>query len=481
MADRLCHWIEGREVTPHSVEWAPVYNPATGEVLQDVPLEDPEALARAAEVAQAAFRGWAATPVLQRARVFFRYRDLLEQHHERLARSVTEEHGKTLEDAQAEVGRGIEVVELATGAPSLLQGQVLTSVARGVDTELVRCPLGVVAGITPFNFPAMIPLWMLPVALVSGNTFILKPSERTPRTAMLLARLLDEAGLPAGVLNVVHGGRKMVDGLLEHPAIQAVSFVGSQPVAQHVYRTAAFHGKRVQALGGAKNFHVVMPDANLDAAVPALMGSAFGAAGERCLAASVVLAVGDVADTLVGRLSSAVDALRVGPGMDPDTGMGPLIRREHRDRVRSYIDQGEREGAVLVRDGRSTAVPQDGFFLGATIFDQVSPEMTVAREEIFGPVLSVIRVPDLVEAVATANRSRFGNTASIYTRSGQAAQYFRDQIEAGMVGVNVGVAAPVAIFPFSGWKDSFYGDLHATGRDGYEFYTEKKVVTSRWP
>lgn len=478
---RLPHWIRGREVGADGTEWAPVYNPATGDVLAEVCLDDPRALSQATEAAAAAYLAWAATPVMQRARVFFRYRDLLEQHRSRLAHSVTTEHGKTLDDAYAEVGRGIEVVELATAAPSLLQGGGLANVARGIDTALVRYPLGVVAGITPFNFPAMIPLWMVPLALVAGNTFILKPSERTPHTAMLLAQLLHEAGLPDGALNVVHGGRAMVDGLIRHPVVRAVSFVGSQPVAEHVYQTAAHHGKRVQALGGAKNFHVVMPDALLDATVAALMGSAFGAAGERCLAASVVLAVGGVADPLVERLGAAVDELRVGPGDDPDTVMGPLIRGEHRDKVLRYIDSGEREGAVLVRDGRCARLPDRGFFLGATIFDYVTEAMTIAREEIFGPVLSVVRVSDLAEAIAVANRSRFGNTASIYTASGQAAQYFRDRIEVGMVGVNIGVAAPVAVFPFSGWKDSFYGDLHATGRDGYEFYTEKKVITTRWP
>ncbi len=477
----LPHYIDGGFRAPVASEWMPVYNPATGEATARVAMDDSRALEDAVAAARRAFPDWAATPIMERARVMFRYRDLLEQAHEELARSVTDEHGKVLDDAYAEVGRGIEVVELAASAPSVMKGEVVANIAHGVDVEMVRVPLGVVAGLTPFNFPAMIPLWMFPIALVAGNTFVLKPSERTPRTALRLAELLTAAGLPPGVLNVVHGGAGTASAILAHPDVRAVSFVGSEPVARHVYETAASRHKRVQALGGAKNFHVVMPDAVLDDAVRGLVSSGYGSAGERCLACSVVLAVGDVADPLVAALQAAGDHLRVGPGTQAGTEMGPLIRREHRDRVIGFIESGEREGASLVRDGRRDRFAGEGFFLGPTLFDHVRADMTIAREEIFGPVLSVIRVPDLGAAVALANTSAFGNTASIYTRSGRAARYFRAHIEAGMVGVNVGVAAPVAIFPFAGWKTSFYGDLHATGTDGYRFYTELRVVTSRWP
>ncbi len=477
----LPHYIAGQYRTPAASEWMPVYNPATGEMTASVAMDDTRALDQAVAAARAAFADWAATPIMERARVMFRFRDLLEQAHEELAHSVTGEHGKVLDDAYAEVGRGIEVVELAASAPSVMKGEVVANIAHGVDVEMLRVPLGVVAGLTPFNFPAMIPLWMFPIALVAGNTFVLKPSERTPRTALRLAELLTAAGLPSGALNVVHGGADIAAAILAHPDVRAVSFVGSEPVARHVYETAAARHKRVQALGGAKNFHVVMPDAALDDAVRGLVSSGYGSAGERCLACSVVLAVGEVADPLVSALKAAGDHLRVGPGVNPGIEMGPLIRREHRDRVVGFIESGVREGARLVRDGRRDQFAGGGFFLGPTLFDHVGPDMAIAREEIFGPVLAVIRVPDLRQAVTLANASSFGNTATIYTRSGRAARYFRDHIEAGMVGVNVGVAAPVAIFPFAGWKTSFYGDLHVTGTDGFRFYTEMRVVTSRWP
>ncbi|MGC8488001.1 MAG: CoA-acylating methylmalonate-semialdehyde dehydrogenase [Clostridia bacterium] len=479
--ERLPHYIGGQFRLSAATQWAPLYNPATGDAVASVPMDDLAALEEAVQTARAAFPDWAATPIMERARVMFRFRDLLESARRELARCVTDEHGKVLDDAYAEVGRGIEVVELAASAPSVLKGEVVANIAHGVDVTAIRVPIGVVAGLTPFNFPAMIPLWMFPIALVAGNTFVLKPSDRTPRTALRLAELLSAAGLPPGALNVVHGGAQVAEGILAHPDIRAVSFVGSEPVARHVYQSAAAHGKRVQALGGAKNFHVVMPDVILTDAVRGLVNSGYGSAGERCLACSVVLAVGEVADPLVAALKEAGDRLRVGPGTEEGVEMGPLIRSEHRARVVGYIESGVREGARLVRDGRGDRFAAGGFFLGPTLFDDVRPDMTIAREEIFGPVLSVIRVPDLQTAVDLANRSAFGNTASIYTRSGHAARYFRDHIEAGMVGVNVGVAAPVAIFPFAGWKTSFYGDLHATGRDGYLFYTESKVVTTRWP
>jgi malonate-semialdehyde dehydrogenase (acetylating)/methylmalonate-semialdehyde dehydrogenase len=479
---RLSHYIAGEWVDAEGSEDVAVYNPATGEVQARLPADDVGAVDRAVAAALGAFPAWRATPVLERARVMFRLREILERHRRDLAASVTNEHGKILSDAFQEVGRGIEVVELAASAPTALKGEVLTDVARGVDVELVRVPLGVVAGLTPFNFPAMIPLWMVPLAVVAGNTFVLKPSERTPLTALKLAELFSDAGLPPGVLNVVLGAAPVAEALMGHPDVRAVSFVGSEPVAEHVYRTASHHGKRVQALGGAKNFHVVMPDADLDQAVSGLVGSAYGSAGERCLACAVVLAVGDIHDRLVDALAAAADRLRLGPGWEPHVDMGPLIRAEHRTRVEAYIQAGVDAGARLVRDGRRhPARLGPGFFLGPTLFTGVEPDMDIAREEIFGPVLSVIRVPDLASAIALANRSRFGNTATIYTRSGGAARTFREQIDAGMVGVNVGVAAPVAFFPFSGWKRSFYGDLHATGMDGYRFYTESRVVTARWP
>jgi malonate-semialdehyde dehydrogenase (acetylating)/methylmalonate-semialdehyde dehydrogenase len=474
------HWIDNARVEPRPGGIiSPVYDPATEEVLTEVRLDDTDNLERALASAQGAWAGWRATPILERTRIFFRYRQLLEEHRQELAESVSRENGKTLQDAFQEVGRGMEVVELAAGAPTLLKGEILTDVAHGVDTTLVRVPLGVAAGITPYNFPAMIPLWMMPLAIVAGNTFVLKPSERTPMTAMRLVELLSEAGLPDGVLNLVNGGKQIVDGLLSDGRVRAVSFVGSQPVAHYVYQTAARAGKRVQALGGAKNYHVVMPDADLDSTVEALVGSAYGAAGQRCLAASVVIAVDPIGDVLVERLKERGDELVLGRGLESSTEMGPLIRAEHRQRVLDFVAAGQAAGAELVRDGRQR-LPEQGFFVGPTLFDRVQPDMTIAREEIFGPVLSVMRAPSLEAAVELANRSRFGNTASLYTRSGGAARYFRDHIEAGMLGINIGVAAPVAWFPFSGWKESFYGDLHATGRDGLEFYTEKRVITERW-
>jgi malonate-semialdehyde dehydrogenase (acetylating)/methylmalonate-semialdehyde dehydrogenase len=473
--------VIGGQLRPHQASRLdPVFNPALGDVIGEVPIDDVQAVDAAVQAAEAAFREWSATPILERARVMFRYRELLEAHRQELAESVTREHGKILSDAYNEVGRGIEVVELAAGAPSLLKGETLPEVAHGVDVTMLRVPLGVVAGITPFNFPAMIPLWMIPPAIVSGNTFVLKPSERTPLTSMRLLELLKEAGLPDGVVNLVHGGAPVVDALLTHPRIRAISFVGSQPVADYVYRTASQHHKRVQALGGAKNFHIVMPDANLDLAVDALMGSAYGSAGERCLAGSVVVAVGDVADTLVQRLQDKASRLKVGNGLEAGIEMGPLIRAQHRERVQGYIERGVAEGATLALDGRQHDMPSEGFFLGPTLFDRVEAHMTIAQEEIFGPVLSVIRRPSLEEAVTTANGSRFGNTATIYTTSGKAARYFRAHVQAGMLGVNIGVPAPVAWFPFAGWKDSFYGDLHATGMDAFWFYTERRVITARW-
>ncbi len=461
----------------------PVYDPATGEVIGRVPFCTPAEVERAVQAAEAAFPAWRATPPVERARLMFRYRDLLEKHFEELSRLVTRENGKTLDEARGEVRRGIEVVEFATGAPTLLLGEMAEDVASGIDSKLVRAPLGVVAGICPFNFPAMIPLWMFPIALVCGNTFVLKPSERTPLTGVRLAEVLIDAGLPAGVLNVVHGAKDTVDALLRSPVVKAISFVGSAPVAKYVYEEAARSGKRVQALAGAKNHVIVMPDADLEQATKAILSAAFGNAGERCMAMSVVVAVGDAADPLIERLREEASRIVVGNGAEAGTQMGPVIRPQHKDRILQYVERGQTEGAQLVLDGRRHAPTKGsshGFFLGPCIFDRVRPDMTIAREEIFGPVLSVIRVPDLKTALDVTNHARFGNGASIFTRSGTAARQFEDQVEAGMLGVNVGVGAPMAWLPFAGWKGSFFGDLHATGKDAVRFYTEVKVVTSRW-
>ncbi|MCL6548628.1 MAG: CoA-acylating methylmalonate-semialdehyde dehydrogenase [Alicyclobacillus sp.] len=477
----VANLIGGRFEVPAAQQYLDVPNPANGEVLARVPLSGREEVDAAVRAAKEAFPAWRSVPPVERARYLFRYRELLEQHKEELAELVTRENGKNLDDARGEVRRGIEVVEFACGIPTLLMGQTLADVSRNIDSELFRYPLGVVAGITPFNFPCMVPMWLYPIAIACGNTFVLKPSERTPLSALRQAELLLEAGLPDGVFNVVHGAKEVVDGILEHPDIRAVSFVGSAPVARYVYERAAAHGKRVQALAGAKNHHIVLSDAPLDKVIPILISSAFGNAGERCLAGSVVLVESAVADEFLARLTEAARVLPVGDGMDPVTELGPVIREEHRQRIVRYIEQGVAEGARLVLDGRSVQGPGGrGFFLGATIFDEVRPEMTIAREEIFGPVLSVMRVENLEQAIDIANRSAFGNAAVLYTSSGRAARVFREHIQAGMLGVNIGVPAPMAFFPFSGWKGSFYGDLHATGRDGVEFYTQKKVVTTRW-
>ena len=456
----------------------PVYDPATGEVIDQVPISGAAAAGAAVEAAAAAYPGWSRTPVMERVRLMFRFKQLLEDGFEDLARIVTRHHGKTLEEARGEVRRGIEVVDFACGAPTLLQGRTLRDVSSGVDQDLYRFPIGVVAGIPPFNFPVMIPLWMFPLAVVAGNTFVLKPSERTPLGAVRLAEIFTAAGFPDGVLNLVHGAGEEVDALISHPAVAAVSFVGSAPVARHVYTVAAAAGKRVQALGGAKNHVVVMPDADLELAVPAILGSAFGNAGERCLAGSVAVAGGGGG----GRLEPLVEraaALRVGPGDEPGVDVGPLIRADHRDRVAAYVERGAGEGARVLVDGRDQ-LARPGFFLGPTVLDGVTDGMAVGREEIFGPVLSVAHAATLEDAIAQANRMSLGNMAVIFTGSGRAARQFREQVEAGMIGVNVPVAQPFAFLPFSGWKGSFYGDLHVHGTDGIEFYTRKKVYISRW-
>jgi malonate-semialdehyde dehydrogenase (acetylating)/methylmalonate-semialdehyde dehydrogenase len=468
-----------RESRSDEVQVDPIYDPATGETIALLPYSTEEEIGEAVATAREAFRDWSEVPVPDRTQVMFRFKQLLEDRFEDLARLVTRENGKTLPESRGEVRRAIEVVDLACAAPTLLMGTNLDQISDGIDEELVRFPVGVVAGITPFNFPSMVPLWMIPLAIVCGNTFVHKPSQRTPLSAVLIAELLGEAGLPRGVFNVVHGAKDAVDGLLTHPDVDAVSFVGSATVASYIYATGAAHGKRVQALGGAKNHLLVMDDADLERTVTAIISSAFGNAGQRCLAGSVAVGVGSLGDALVKELADQSGRLRVGPGTEPETDMGPVIREERRKELIGYIERGEELGAALVADGRGVG-PADGFFLGPTIFDRVTPDMQLWKDELFGPVLSVVRAADVDEAIDVMNASSYGNAASIFTTSGANAREFKRRAQAGMLGVNIGVAAPMAFFPFTGWKNSFFGDLHATGADGVRFYTRHKVVTSRW-
>jgi malonate-semialdehyde dehydrogenase (acetylating)/methylmalonate-semialdehyde dehydrogenase len=472
---------EWREIA--GVATSPVYNPSRGEVIAEVPMCGPDIVDEAVSAAAAAFPAWRDTPAVERARLFFRYRQLLEENFDRICQSVTREHGKTLAEARGSVYRGIENIEYACGAPTLLMGDTLENLARGVDCETQLQPLGVCVGITPFNFPAMVPMWMFPLALVCGNTFVLKPSEKVPLTVNLIIELLERAGLPKGVLNVVHGGRGCVDALLTHPKVKAISFVGSSPVAKYIFETGTRHGKRVQANGGAKNYIVVMPDADVTNTVEALSTAAFGCAGERCMAGSTAITVGQAADRVLPSLVEAARSIRVGPtdvATQPD--MGPVITAQHRDRVMSLVAGGEKQGARIIADGRGVKVSDapNGFFLGATIVDQVSNEMEIAREEVFGPVLNVMRMDDLDQAIEIANRSSYGNGTAIFTNSGKAAREFKNRVKAGMVGINVGVPATMAMFPFTGWDESFYGDLHIQGKEGVQFYTQQKVVTTRW-
>ncbi|WP_017434311.1 CoA-acylating methylmalonate-semialdehyde dehydrogenase [Saccharococcus caldoxylosilyticus] len=477
----LKNYIGGQWVEATSGKTEVVPNPATGEVLAYVPISGKEDLNKAVAAAKEAFKTWSKTPVPRRARILFKYQQLLVKHWEELARLVTLENGKSYNEAYGEVQRGIECVEFAAGVPTLMMGRQLPDIATDIESGMYRYPIGVVGGITPFNFPMMVPCWMFPLAIACGNTFVLKPSERTPMLANRLAELFKEAGLPDGVLNIVHGAHEVVNGLLEHPDVKAISFVGSQPVGEYVYKTAAAYGKRVQALTGAKNHSIVMPDADLDLAVQQIINAAFGSAGERCMAASVVVTVGDIADTFVEKLVKAANEIKIGNGLDEDVFLGPVIRESHKERTVKYIELGEKEGALLVRDGRKDAATNaNGYFIGPTIFDRVTTDMTIWKDEIFAPVLSIVRVNTLDEAIEVANKSPFANGACIYTRDGSNVRKFRDEIDAGMLGVNLGVPAPMAFFPFSGWKNSFYGDLHANGMDGVEFYTRKKMVTARW-
>ncbi len=473
------NYVGGRWEERNGQDTESVYDPATGEVIAETLLSGREDVDRAVKAAQAAFPEWAATPVIKRTQVLFRYKMLLEEHFEELRDLVTLENGKDARDAGGEVRRGIEVVEFACGMPTLMMGESVRDVASGVDNVSYRYPLGVVAAIAPFNFPCMIPLWTLPIAIGAGNSYILKPSERTPLTSQRLGELLEEAGIPEGVFSIVNGAKEVVNSILEHPGIEAVSFVGSQPVAEHVYTHGTAHGKRVQALAGAKNSMIVMPDAVLDRVVPNIIASAYGNAGERCLAGSVLVAVGEIADPLVEKVKEAAEAMKVGPGYEDDSELTPLIRENHRQRVKEYVDLGESEGAEVALDGREPPL-EEGFFFGPTILDKVEGDMRVAREEIFGPVLSVVRVDNLDEAIEFTNGSSFGNACSIYTENGAAIRHWRERVQAGMLGVNVGVAAPMAFFPFNGVKNSFYGDLHATGKDGVRFFTENKVEISRF-
>ena len=472
-------WIHGKLVAPAG-RFGEVFNPATGQVTKRVVYADAGMVDSAVKAASAAFPEWRDTPPLRRARVMQKFLQLLQANQKQLARIITEEHGKTLPDATGSVQRGIEVVEFACGIPHLLKGEYAENVGTQVDTHTLRQPVGVCAGITPFNFPVMVPLWMFPMAIACGNTFILKPSEKVPSASVRMAELFKEAGLPDGVLNVLHGDKAAVDAILNHPGIHAVSFVGSTPIAKYIYETCARTGKRVQALGGAKNHAVVLPDADLEFAADALIGAAYGSAGERCMAISAVVAVGAAGDPLVKLLEKKARAIKIGPGDRDGVDMGPLVTRQHRDKVAGYIDAGIKEGAKMVLDGRTPAA-KEGFFLGTTLFDQVKPQMSIYRDEIFGPVLVVLRANTMEEAISLVNKNPYANGTAIFTESGGAARRFAAEIQVGMVGINVPIPVPVAYFSFGGWKNSLFGDLHVHGTEAVKFYTRTKVVTSRWP
>ena len=481
--ERLPLWIAGRATAASTTRYGEVTNPATGEVIRHVPLGNAADVDAAVRAATAALPDWRAAPPLRRARILMRFRELMEANKKELAAIVTQEHGKVLADAEGSVTRGIEVIEFATGIPHLLKGEFSENVGSDVDSWSLRQPVGVCAGITPFNFPAMVPMWMFPVAIACGNTFILKPSERDPTLSLRMAELLKEAGLPDGVFNVVHGDKEAVDAILAHPGIKAVSFVGSTPIAKYIYETGARHGKRVQALGGAKNHAVVMPDADYDFATEALIGAAYGSAGERCMAVSVVVAVGSAGDAMRDRLAARARRVKVGAGTQRDAEMGPVITGAARDRIMGSIDRGVTEGATLVVDGRQPRVAgfEGGFFVGPTLFDRVTPEMAIYRDEIFGPVLVIVRADSLAGAIALINNNPYANGAALFTRSGRAARTFQEDVNVGMLGINVPIPVPMAFYSFGGWKNSLFGDLHVHGMDGVRFYTRGKAVTARWP
>ena len=479
----IFHFVDGKEFKGESKRSADVFNPATGEVQAKVNLASKSDVDAAIKVASQAFPEWADTPPITRARILFKFKELIEKNSDELTKLIVAEHGKVYDDAKGSLTRGLEVVEFACGIPHLLKGEFTENVGRGVDSWSIRQPLRVCAGITPFNFPAMVPMWMFPVAIACGNTFILKPSEKDPSCSMMLADLLKQAGLPDGVFNVVNGDKESVDALLEHEDVAAISFVGSTGIAKYIYENAAKFEKRVQALGGAKNHCVVMPDSDLDQAVNGLMGAAYGSAGERCMAQSVAVAVGNVGDELVKRLSQKVEALKVGPGMDKTSEMGPLVTKEHLEKVRGYVDLGVEEGAKLVVDGRNLKLQgyENGFYIGGCLFDHVTDKMRIYKEEIFGPVLSVVRVKDFNSAVDLINNHEYGNGTSIFTRDGDSARTFTNKIKVGMVGVNIPIPVPMAFHSFGGWKRSLFGDQHMHGPEGVRFYTKLKTITSRWP
>ena len=480
---QIGHFIGGNPMASRSERMSDVFNPATGAVTAKVALATAAELNAAVAAAHAAFPAWSQTSPLRRARVMFKFKELLEQNADKLAALITSEHGKVFTDAKGEVTRGIEVVEFACGIPQLMKGEYSEQVAGGIDAWSIRQALGVCVGITPFNFPVMVPMWMFPMAIACGNTFVLKPSERDPSASLLLAQLLTDAGLPDGVFNVLQGDKEAVDGLLHHPDVRAVSFVGSTPIAETIYATGCAQGKRVQALGGAKNHMVVMPDADLPQTVDALMGAAFGSAGERCMAISVVVAVGNVADQLVEALVPRIAALKITQGMDLSAEMGPVVTQVHKEKIAGYIATGVKEGAKLVADGRGFVLPghEHGFFLGGSLFDHVTPEMTIYKEEIFGPVLCIVRVPDFTTALDLVNAHEYGNGTAIYTRDGNTAREYTHRVQVGMVGVNVPIPVPMAFHSFGGWKRSLFGDHHAHGPESVRFYTKQKAVTQRWP
>jgi malonate-semialdehyde dehydrogenase (acetylating)/methylmalonate-semialdehyde dehydrogenase len=482
--ERVNHWIGGRRVAGRSGRFGPVFNPATGEVARQVDFASVEEVNAAVRAAREAFPGWRATSLSRRTEILFRIRNLVDAHRRDIAALLTAEHGKVATDAQGEVARGLENLEFATGVAHLLKGTFSEQASTGIDVYQIRQPLGVVAGITPFNFPAMVPMWMFGNAIACGNTFILKPSEKDPSASVYVAELLKEAGVPDGVFNVVHGDKVAVDAILEHPDIAAISFVGSTPIARHIYETGTKNGKRVQALGGAKNHMVVLPDADIDMAADAAVSAAYGSAGERCMAISVVVAVGDVADPLVGAIEQRLPKIKVGPGTEEGVEMGPLITREHRDRVAGFLDAGRDAGATLRVDGREHVLyskEDGGFFLGVSLLDNVTPEMECYRNEIFGPVLEIVRVPSYGDAVRVIDENPYANGTAIFTRDGGAARQFQFDVPVGMVGINVPIPVPVAYYSFGGWKSSLFGDLHMYGPEGIQFYTRAKVVTARWP